>query len=206
MREKTARVSQPLGYPALPDPATMSEEKRERRRQALEKWRGLVERAEQGSKDALPAIREVLGDLPELSWRLVNLAKTAEDSLIKEMTSDNDLLAREMLPLQLAAMREELAGPDPSPLERLLVERVVVCWLQLQHADIVYAQHMKNLTLKQRDHYQRWQDRQHNRYLSAIRTLAQVRKLLKPTVAQVNIAEKQVNLAGGELPSSPGQT
>jgi len=184
----------------------MSEEKRERRRQALEKWRGLVERAEQGSKDALPAIREVLGDLPELSWRLVNLAKTAEDSLIKEMTSDNDLLAREMLPLQLAAMREELAGPDPSPLERLLVERVVVCWLQLQHADIVYAQHMKNLTLKQRDHYQRWQDRQHNRYLSAIRALAQVRKLLKPSVAQINIAEQQVNLAGGELPNGTDRT
>lgn len=48
----------------------------------------------------------------------------------------------------------------------------------------------------QSDYYQRRIDRAHNRHLSAVRTLAQVRKLLKPSVAQINIADKQINTAG----------
>jgi hypothetical protein len=41
-------------------------------------------------------------------------------------------------------------------------------------------------------------DRAHRRYLSAIKTLATVRKLALP-VLQVNIAKKQVNVAGACL-------
>ncbi len=43
-------------------------------------------------------------------------------------------------------------------------------------------------------------DRAHNRYLSAIKTLATVRKLALP-ILQVNIAKKQVNVAGPCLPA-----
>ena len=76
--------------------------------------------------------------------------------------------------------------------ERLLVDRVVACWLQVHYADAVYAQGMKDLTFNQGDYYQRRQDRAHRRYLSAIRSLAQVRRLLSPSI-QVNIAEQQIN-------------
>ncbi len=43
--------------------------------------------------------------------------------------------------------------------------------------------------------YQKWQERCHRRFLSACKTLAQVRKLLGVNV-QINIAEQQVNVAG----------
>ena len=42
-------------------------------------------------------------------------------------------------------------------------------------------------------HYQQWQDRANGRYLSSIKTLSQVRRLMRPSV-QVNIAEQQVNV------------
>ena len=44
------------------------------------------------------------------------------------------------------------------------------------------------------EHHQRRMDRGHNRHLSAVRALAQVRKM-GPAV-QINIAEKQTNTAG----------
>jgi hypothetical protein len=44
-------------------------------------------------------------------------------------------------------------------------------------------------------YYQRSLERAQKRYLAAIKTLAQVRKLAVP-VLQVNIARKQVNVAG----------
>jgi hypothetical protein len=43
------------------------------------------------------------------------------------------------------------------------------------------------VTLQQGEYFQRRQDRAHRRYLSAIRSLAAVRRLQVPTAVQVNI-------------------
>jgi hypothetical protein len=56
------------------------------------------------------------------------------------------------------------------------------------------------LTMKQVEHQEERRDRAHRRYLTAIKTLATVRKLALP-VLQVNIAKKQVNVAGPCLPA-----
>ena len=49
--------------------------------------------------------------------------------------------------------------------------------------------------MKQAEYYQRRMNHAHKRYLSALKTLALVRKLAVP-VLQMNIAKKQVNVAG----------
>ena len=92
-------------------------------------------------------------------------------------------------------MHKELAGPAPSSLEQLLVERIVICWLHLYYAETIYVQHMQELSLRQGEFYQQRISKAQARYLAAIRTLAQVRRLGVPAV-QVNIAEQQVNVAG----------
>jgi hypothetical protein len=91
-------------------------------------------------------------------------------------------------------MREEIAGKNSSSLERLLSERVVVTWLEVQFFEALYAQNMRNLTIPQAEHHQKRLDRAHKRYLSAIRALVQIHKLLKGTaITQINIADKQIN-------------
>jgi hypothetical protein len=105
--------------------------------------------------------------------------------------SGDDLLVREALPRRLAAMRRELAGPNPSPLEGLLAERVAATWLQLRLFEAHYAKNLGNLRIDQGEYHQRRLDRLHRRHLSAIRALAQVRKL-GPAI-QINIADKQIN-------------
>jgi hypothetical protein len=92
------------------------------------------------------------------------------------------------------ALRAELAGSAPAPLEQLLAERVVACWLFLYYAENIMAQGLKS-SMEWCEFHQRRLDHAHKRYLSALRTLAQVRKLALP-VLQVNIARKQVNIAG----------
>ncbi len=164
------------------------ESKLESKRDELRK---LLKRAERGDHKALPAVRALFDTDHGLWQEIGNLAAQAENALIKVTVGEN-LLARESMERVMESMRSELPGPNPTPLERLLVDRVVACWLQVHYADAVYAQGMKDLTLNQGDYYQRRQDRAHRRYLSAIRTLAQVRRLLTPAV-QVNIAEQQVN-------------
>ena len=94
-------------------------------------------------------------------------------------------------------MRRELNGLAPRPLERLLVARIATNWLTLQYAEALYAQRMKdgNLPLDVSTHQQERIDRSQRRYLAAIRALAHLRRLQVPAV-QVNVAEKQINVAG----------
>jgi hypothetical protein len=122
-----------------------------------------------------------------------NLAGEAERGIIKRVSA-NDPLVREALPPRLAAMRGELAGPHPPPLERLLAERIVACWLQVQYAEIIYAQNLGSMTIAHSDYHQRRLDKLHRRYLSTIKALAQIRKM-GPAV-QINIAEKRSNTVG----------
>jgi hypothetical protein len=88
-------------------------------------------------------------------------------------------------------MRIEVAGENPSPLERLLSDRVVATWLQVQLFESLYAFEMKNEVMSQGDYRQKQFDRAHRRHLPAIRTLAQICKM-NPAV-QINTAEKQIN-------------
>jgi 4-aminobutyrate aminotransferase-like enzyme len=99
---------------------------------------------------------------------------------------------------QFAAMREEIAGEDPSPLEPLLAERVVATWIQVQILEGMWASNLRKSATSQGDYYQRQLDRAHKRHLSSIKTLAQIRKL--GPAAQINIADKQINTMSDYLP------
>jgi hypothetical protein len=159
----------------------------------------ILERARQGDKSVLPVVRKML-ELPERVGALGgNLAWQAEHSLLRAATGD-DLAAREAMARKLELLRAELGGPAPSPLERLLVERVAACWFQLHYAEALITQQAENFSLVQAEYHDRRRDRAHKRYLAAIKALALVRKLVVP-VLQVNIARKQVNVAGA-LPNT----
>jgi hypothetical protein len=158
-----------------------------------EELRALADRAQKGDQTTLPALREWLQD-PQAVDRLGgDLARLAQRSLIDKFTGKN-LLVQEALARKLELMRADLSGPDPTALERLLADRVAACWLHLHHLEMQYAQ-KDRVSLELGTYFQRCLDRAHKRYLSAIKTLAVVRKLALP-VLQVNIAKKQVNVAG----------
>ena len=94
---------------------------------------------------------------------------------------------------KIEQMRKELGGPAPSPLEQMLVERIICCWLQVNEADRSFRTREGGGTLAQGEYWQRRLDRAHRRFLQSIKALAQIRKLLGPNV-QVNVAEKQINI------------
>ena len=167
---------------------------------ARKKLQDLVERAENGDSEALPVLREILdGAAPQLWQQWGDLARIAETKWLK-CIGGKDLMFLEGLERQLATLRSSLAGTDPSPLEDLLVARVAACWLQVHHAEAKYAESLQaGTTLEGESHLQRRLDRAQRRYLASIRTLAQVRRLLRPTV-QLNLGQNQVNIAGGSAP------
>ena len=136
----------------------------------------LLDRARRGDPAALPALRAVLEEHPEVWRHAGDLAAHAERAWV-ELAVGPDLLAREALTRHLAALKAELAGPAPTPLERLLVERVAATWLQVSYADAAAAQ-ARDVSVKQAELAMERQDRAHRRHLAAVATLATVRRLL----------------------------
>ena len=65
---------------------------------------------------------------------------------------------------------------------------------KLQHAEIIYAQNLGSMNIGQSEYHQRRLDKLHRRYLSAIKALAQIRKM--GSAVQINIADKQINTTG----------
>jgi hypothetical protein len=170
--------------------------------------RKVLERAQRGDESTLPVLREMLKQ-PHMIEACGNLAAHAEHTLIRKFAG-KDLAVSEGVRRKLDSLRAELAGPAPTPLERLLVERIAICWLHLHHLEMIYAS-KESMALELGAYYQRSISAAQKRYLSAIKTLATVRRLALPVlIGQVNIAGKQVNKVamsgpdGQSAATSPG--
>jgi len=117
---------------------------------------------------------------------------------LAQKVAGKDIMFREAVLKKSENLRNEIGGLNPSPVERLLVERIVACWTYLNYIELVYTQNDTDLTINQCLFRQKVLDRAHGRYLSAIKALADVRRLALP-VLQMNIAKKQVNMSGTSI-------
>jgi hypothetical protein len=140
--------------------------------------RRLVARAEQGDEAALPELRKRLAADATLWDVFGNLSRHAEASLIA-LAAGSNLHLRECLVRKLAAMKQDLESPSPTPLESLLVERVTMTWLGLAYYEAVQAQ-CRALTPPQANQLQRQLDAAQRRHLAAVRALTTHRRLLPP--------------------------
>lgn len=147
-----------------------------------------VVRANDGDGSGLSRIQQLVAEDPAFAIEFLqgDLAKHAESALVRRIAGKH-LAFREGLYAKLDAMRTELAGNNPNAIERLLAERVVVCWLQVCAADEILAR-AEQVTFAEGDYLQRRLDRAHRRYLSAIKMLAVVRRLALPIRVDVNVA------------------
>jgi hypothetical protein len=152
--------------------------------------RQLCPAAQAGDAQALAELRRLLDAHPDF-WRdYADLARHVEDAWLA-LLDQGSLLRREALQRRLAALKGELAAPSPSPLERLLVERIAACWLQVCYADLLSYPNMRQCTsLALFTAAERRQDRSQRRYLAAIKQLALVRKLLVRPPAPIEVATR----------------
>jgi hypothetical protein len=100
-----------------------------------------------------------------------------------------------------------VAGEEPTPLEVLLAERVVACWLLVELLEVNWSARINPESAKAIKRsggevpasfvreLMKMQESTHRRYLSAVEALARVRRLqaTTPPAVQVNT---QVNLLG----------
>ncbi len=165
---------------------------------ATDDLKTLVERARKGDRSVLPDLRKALDENPDIWQSVGDLAKHAEATWIKLIAKD-DLLIHESIRRELDRRREELVGKDATPLEKQLVDRIVACWLALQHAEMMAASTAEH-TLPQREHYLKRLDAAERRHTAAVSQLTKVRELLprkqKAVAEEVTTPKKPVRQNG----------
>ncbi len=151
------------------------------------------------------------------SGRTLGLEMVGEGVKAVLILTAKNAVHRELLLIELDRNARKLAGPNPSPLVVLLVDRVLASWLlvnfyETQCAALLRARHEgmeENANWANPNRPDRWGDAlheklgdAHKRFLSASKTLAQVQRLQVPINVQVNLAAaggQQVNVAGSVL-------
>lgn len=98
----------------------------------LREIKQVVALAKNGNESAVPRLREMLDRFPVLWERSGDIAREADAAWVTLIAGPN-LHMRESLMRYLQQMRADLTRPAAEFAERLLVDRVVACWLQMQY-------------------------------------------------------------------------
>lgn len=147
--------------------------------------------AVKGEDGARDKVRALLVRDPAWVERIGSLAAVAEDAVVAQ--ADAHVLVQESARAELARMRESLLLPSDGPLERMLVHRVALCWLNLTVAETQRAIRVRQKgATEATSHWDRRVTRLNGDFLRASKTLALVRRSRRATV-QVNVARQQVN-------------
>jgi hypothetical protein len=137
---------------------------------------------------------------PELWSKYGNMAAYT-NRVLAEAFSGGDWIVSQAVLHEADKMRRELAGPSPSPLESLAVERVITTWLRLGHTETQFMGSLKDLGwAKYWLHRMELADKQ---FRAAVKSLALVRGLLvgRPDAAQ-DIPASKVPLEAERQPAA----
>jgi hypothetical protein len=136
----------------------------------------LLERARQGDDSVLPRLREVLDNRPELWRHFGDLAFHARECWIK-LIAGPDLTLKESIARKVDELGRELSGARPSAMERLLVDRILANWLQLEHAEVAASQSTTS-SVAVAGFLTKRLDRAHHRFITSLGALATLRRLI----------------------------
>lgn len=149
-----------------------------------QKAQHLLNRAQAGDQEALAKIKEAFKNESDVLIKISggDLSKTLASKLTTAITGPTPNLLGFGIETKMAALRAELGGPNPTPLETLAVEAVCLAWLDLHVAGLQTA---AENTIKYKDILDRRYERANRRYSQAIKTLAFVKRVSGPSVVNV---------------------
>jgi hypothetical protein len=153
----------------------------------------ILARGHEGDPSVLPQLRQVFDEHPELAPFLGDLVKHAEQALLNWIAGTS-LTAKEALTRQVAELRTRLMATTHSELEKLLVDRICLSWLAVNHAEFELAHFLKEHPFysKTVQAAEKRLGRAQARHVAAIRALATVQKLVRPAVSAVDLLRQPV--------------
>lgn len=147
-------------------------------------FKQLVARANQGDGEALKRLRRFLDVNPQLWDKFGDLTALAERAWTELIAGSNQLVA-ESVKRTTAKLKRDLAGPNPTRLEALLIDRIAACFLAAQHAEVQAASPASS-SLEQAGFRLKRAESSQKRLLSATKTLALLRSAMPDGLVPAN--------------------
>jgi hypothetical protein len=159
-----------------------------------EEVKGILEKASKGDVAVLPALRQIFEEHPDLSAHFGSLVEHARLSLLALIAGSN-VIAREAISREAATLRERLLATAPSELERLVVDCIIINWMALcfDNMDVAHRLLSNPGASPATQAAQKRLDRAHARFLAAVKALATVQKLLRPSVSTFDLLRRPVD-------------
>ncbi len=161
--------------------------------------------AKANKEDPRPTDVQALSDLlyknkdMKLWQAIIGMGALAEHMALKSILKTRGQGSRQCWKQRLEAMRSDLGIASASPLERLLIQQVTLCWLNLNAVECTHAAVMqKSITLTLGIYWEKRLSAAQRRFTRACESLARVRRLSRRVPVQVNIAAlggQQINMA-----------
>lgn len=160
----------------------------------IQELRALIERIDSGkpSKADREALAKCLDAVPNFAALLGDMSARVVEHMIGKMNTQPT--TRQAAGVHFLNQRNALGYKTATPIERSLIENVVVCWFRLQYVELQFSLH----TLAQHEtktglYWDKRLSAAQRRYLRAVESLERVRRLMRndgPSVAvQMNINE-----------------
>jgi hypothetical protein len=147
----------------------------------------------------LPALRDFIERHPGVYDEVSLIAWTVRGSLLTKLCGDKAEGTRLSLEQEYEALNKRLSSEKDSPVERLMIERIGMCWLRVLYAESACTILMgTTATFKQHEVADRQLNRAHSRYVKSIESLARLRAVLaagRAATAQAEMAEQRASEA-----------
>jgi hypothetical protein len=136
----------------------------------------LFRKADSGNRSALSVIQKDLAgpNRTELLKHVGDLGYQVEQSIFRRIFSDHPA-CQVSIQEQMIEIKRDLGYESGSSVERLMIQRICVCWLALHVAELELVQEVSNASESKR---QERVDRAQRRYIQALKALASVRRLI----------------------------
>ncbi len=151
----------------------------------------LVKRAnEQDDPEALSTLKELFREAPKIAEHYGGLQRRVEESVLGRLAPATLAACRQ----EAETVRQALMAEGASPLEQLAIDQIICNWLYALVADLdLHKCARAGSTFELYELHEKRAERAQRRLLRSITALARIRKLLTPTIQQLNLAHQQVN-------------
>ena len=153
----------------------------------------LVEMANRGEENG-PEVRELrkfLDENKDMTGHQNVLAHSVKHAIMRKITQEPGHF--ELFEREYKLRRDNLGWADAGPVERLLIERIMLCWLRLLWCENYNGSFMQSsVYMKESEYADKQLARAHSRYVKAVESLARLRQveaITKAASAHASILE-----------------
>jgi hypothetical protein len=153
----------------------------------------LIERANRGKKNGpeVEELRKFMDAHPDIANKHCVVAYSVRLSLMRKVSKEPGNF--ELFEREYELRRDQLGWKGASPIEQLMIERILLCWVRLLWTEHYNGSFMQpSVPMRESEYADKMFTRAYNRYMKAIESLAKLRQaeaITKAAKAQASILD-----------------